>query len=86
MPCLFDHSKLSSSAKDFVDEARIDELLENTKYDAVQFREVLAKSLSKEPLTPAETMVLIAGAETESEAIYETARQLKRDVYGNRCT
>ena len=84
MPCLFDHSKLSSSAKDFVDEARIDELLEDVKYDAVQFREVLAKSLSKEPLTPAETMVLIAGAETESEAIYETARQLKRDVYGNR--
>ncbi|MDO4570003.1 MAG: [FeFe] hydrogenase H-cluster radical SAM maturase HydG [Planctomycetia bacterium] len=84
MPLLFDHSKLSRSAVDFIEEANIDELLENTKFDLGRFAEVLAKSRSKEPLSPAEAAVLIAGAETQSEAIFETARALKREVYGNR--
>ncbi|MDO4575089.1 MAG: [FeFe] hydrogenase H-cluster radical SAM maturase HydG [Planctomycetia bacterium] len=82
---LFDHSKLSRSAIDFIEEANVDALLENPmKHDPVRFQEVLAKSRAKEPLTPVESMVLIVGSETESEAIFETARQLKRDVYGNR--
>lgn len=81
---LFDHTKLSKNAVDFVDAAGIDELLAETRFDAKEFEDVLAKSRAKEALTPAETAVLIAGSEKESEAIFETARQLKRDVYGNR--
>ena len=48
-------------------------------------RDVIAKSLAKQPLAVEETAVLLAADEPELvEQIFEAARQLKRDVYGNR--
>ncbi|MDO4550499.1 MAG: [FeFe] hydrogenase H-cluster radical SAM maturase HydG [Planctomycetia bacterium] len=85
MTFLFDHTLLSSSAVDFVDAAGVEELLQETKHDLGRFREVLAKSKSKEALTEAETAVLLAADTPECvEEIFEVARQLKKDVYGNR--
>ena len=46
---------------------------------------MIAKSLAKEPLAVEETAVLLAADEPELvEEIFDAARQLKRDVYGNR--
>ncbi|MGD9127859.1 MAG: [FeFe] hydrogenase H-cluster radical SAM maturase HydG [Planctomycetia bacterium] len=76
--------RLSQSAHDFVDEAKLFALLDRTA-DSGRFREILAKSVAKEPLTVEETAELIAATDPEQvEQIFETARQLKRDVYGNR--
>lgn len=48
-------------------------------------RDVLAKSLAKEPLEPAETAVLLrAGSPELVEEIFDAARRLKREVYGRR--
>jgi biotin synthase len=48
-------------------------------------RDVIAKSLAKQPLTEAETAVLLNASSPELiEEIFAAARQLKRDVYGNR--
>ena len=53
--------------------------------DAGEVREIIAKSLSKQPLAVDETAVLLAADEPELvEQIFDAARQLKRDVYGNR--
>ena len=46
---------------------------------------MIAKSMAKEALMLAETAVLLAADDEEScQRIFEAARQLKRDVYGNR--
>ncbi|NMC20990.1 MAG: [FeFe] hydrogenase H-cluster radical SAM maturase HydG, partial [Thermogutta sp.] len=48
-------------------------------------REVIAKSLNKEALTAEETAALLAAEDPGLIAeIFEAARRLKRDVYGNR--
>ncbi len=48
-------------------------------------RAIIAKSLSKQPLTVDETAALLAADEPALvEQIFDAARQLKRDVYGNR--
>jgi len=53
--------------------------------DSVQVRDILAKSKAKNPLTVEECAALVNAVDPELvEAIFETARQLKRDVYGNR--
>lgn len=76
---------LSKGAIDFVDDARLAALLAETKPDAGRVREVLARSRAKEALSVEETAVLLAAEEPDLiEEIFETARQLKRDVYGNR--
>ena len=50
-----------------------------------EVRDIIAKSLAKEPLAVEETAVLLAADEPELvEEIFDAARQLKRDVYGNR--
>ena len=61
-------------AVDFIDDAKLEAV-----------RRVIAKSLSKEALTVEETAVLL-GAESPAlvEEIFEAARTLKREVYGNR--
>ncbi|MCR4411797.1 MAG: [FeFe] hydrogenase H-cluster radical SAM maturase HydG [Thermoguttaceae bacterium] len=84
MSWVADSRKLSASAVDFIDEAYLEALL-NRRADPAEVREVLAKSLSKEPLSVEETAVLLAADEPEMvEEIFEAARRLKRDVYGNR--
>lgn len=77
---------LSTSARDFIAEAGLDALLGgDDKTDDARLDEVIAKSMSKEPLQLAETAALLkADAPAQVERIFDAARQLKRDVYGNR--
>ncbi|MDE6105708.1 MAG: [FeFe] hydrogenase H-cluster radical SAM maturase HydG [Bacteroidales bacterium] len=75
---------LSKGAIDFIDDAYIFRLLEQ-KEDAGKVREVLAKSLEKKALNLEETAALLAVKSPELlEEIYQAARKLKREVYGNR--
>jgi 2-iminoacetate synthase len=76
---------MSKNCVDFIDDVKITSLIENTREDAGLVRAIIAKSMEKKPLSVAETAALIA---TESpalvEEIFAAARQLKKDVYGNR--
>jgi len=77
--------KMSKTAADFIDDGNLTSILENTKCDAPRVREIIAKSLEKQPLSIEETAVLIAADTPELvEEIFAAARQLKRSVYGNR--
>ena len=79
-----DMSKLSESGVDFVDEALFESLLQQ-KSDPGRIREIIAKSKDKQALAVEETAALLNADEPELvEQIFETARQLKKDVYGNR--
>ncbi|MDR1053632.1 MAG: [FeFe] hydrogenase H-cluster radical SAM maturase HydG [Planctomycetaceae bacterium] len=79
-----DMSLLSASGVDFVDGSYFESLL-NQKPDFGKVNEIIAKSKNKEPLKIEETaMLLTADDPVIIERIFETARQLKRDVYGNR--
>ncbi len=72
-------------AEDFVDDVGFHRLLAQQTADTAAMRDVLDKSMAKEPLTPAECAVLLAANKPEQvEEIEETARELKRSVYGNR--
>lgn len=76
--------QLSDGAFDFIDESGLENLLDRPA-DAAAVRDVIAKSLAKEPLTEAETAVLLNAPTPDLvEEIFAAARQLKRDVYGNR--
>src|SRR5208337_217404 len=76
--------KLSESACDFIVEAQFRSLLERPA-SRQELAAVIAKSMAKEALSLAETAVLLAADDDEScQQIFEAARQLKRDVYGNR--
>jgi len=76
--------RLSTSAYDFINEPYLLSLLDR-KSDPGEVREVIAKSLAKEPLTVEETAVLLGIPSPELwEEVFQAARQLKRDVYGNR--
>jgi 2-iminoacetate synthase len=77
-------SGLSRHGYDFIDDARITALIGATPEPA-RVRAVIAKSLAKEPLTVEESAVLVNTTDPELvEEIFAAARQLKRDVYGNR--
>ncbi len=76
--------KLSQSACDFIDESFLHGLLDR-RAEAAQVRDVIAKSMAKQALSVEETAVLLSADAPELvEEIFEAARQLKRDVYGNR--
>lgn len=76
---------LSDGAIDFIDDARIHELIGHAPPDPVRVREVIAKSMAKEALNIEETSVLLGATQPELiEEIFEAARELKRNVYGNR--
>jgi len=84
MSSVVDRNKLSAGGYDFIDEAYLTGLL-NRPADPGQVREIIAKSMAKQPLAVDETAVLLAADQPEQiEAIFAAARQLKRDVYGNR--
>ncbi len=68
----------------FIDPAEIWSILNNAKADKVRVRELIAKSLSKERLTLAETASLINAEGDLIEEIKAGARELKKKVYGNR--
>ncbi len=77
--------ELSQGAVDFIDEARINNLLQGSRPDSGRVRDIIAKSLSKAPLTVDETATLLLADEPEQiESIFAAARELKKNVYGNR--
>jgi 2-iminoacetate synthase len=84
MSFVMDQTELSRSGFDFIDEDRLHGLL-GRPADAGLVREVIAKSLLKQALSVEETAALLAADEPALvEQIFDAARQLKRDVYGNR--
>ena len=76
---------LPADAVDFIDDAKLEAMVAGMREDPAAVRAVIAKSLRKEALTVEETAVLL-GAESPElvEEIFEAARRLKREVYGNR--
>ena len=75
---------LSHKAYDFINDEIMSAIL-GVPADPVHVRDILAKSRAKNPLTVEESAVLLNAVDPELvESIFETARQLKRDVYGNR--
>lgn len=84
MSSVADRTKLSRSGFDFIDEDRLHELL-GEPADEGRVRDIIAKSMAKEPLSVEETAALLSVEQPELvEQVFEGARQLKRDVYGNR--
>lgn len=76
--------RLSGSAADFIDEAKLHGLLAQPA-EPGRVREIIAKSLSKEALTVEETAALLTADDPALiEGVFDAARRLKRDVYGNR--
>ena len=83
--CALPAPALSRGATDFIDDQRLTELLATCRPDPARVRDIIAKSLAKEALSLEETAVLLTTEEPEVvEETFEAARQLKRDVYGNR--
>ena len=76
----------SPTAEDFIDDAAIAATLSRARgADATWVRELIAKSLEKQPLAPAETAVLLGCEDKElQEEMFAAARKLKETVYGNR--
>ncbi len=84
MSLAIEKAKLSRSGFDFIDDEHLHELLQR-RADKGAVRDIIAKSLAKQPLSVEETAALLAADEPELlEQIFDAARQLKRDVYGNR--
>ncbi|HRX85459.1 MAG TPA: [FeFe] hydrogenase H-cluster radical SAM maturase HydG [Phycisphaerae bacterium] len=76
---------LSSGARDFIDDARLEGLLGGPASEPAVVRDLIAKSLAKEVLSTEETAVLLRATDPELiEAILDGARRLKNVVYGNR--
>jgi len=75
---------LSKSGYDFIDDTHLHELLD-CRVGAAEVREVIAKSMSREALSVEEAAVLLAAEEPGLlEPIFDAARRLKREVYGDR--
>ncbi len=68
----------------YIDPEELWSHLNNTRPDTVRVREIIAKSLSKERLSLAETAALINAGNDLTEEIKNGARELKKKVYGNR--
>ena len=78
-------NEMSKNCLDFINDDAITGLISNTVEDRVRVREIIAKSMEKRPLTVAETAALINANDPDLiEEIFDAARQLKKDVYGNR--
>ncbi|MBR4088272.1 MAG: [Bacteroidales bacterium] len=77
--------ELSANAVNFIDDAKLQSLLKETKEDLPRARELFRKALDKNPLTVEETAILLAIESPEGlKELFEAARELKRKVYGNR--
>lgn len=76
---------MSKYQEDFINDTLIGSLLSETKEDPALVREILVKSLSKAPLNLEETAILLSIKSPQlKEELFETARKLKRSIYGNR--
>ena len=83
--CALPAMTLSRQAVDFIDDAAIEHLLKSPAPDAAAVRDIIAKSLAKQPLSVEETAkLLLADSPQLVEEIFDAARQLKKTVYGNR--
>lgn len=75
----------SAGATDFIDDDRLENLLAGPAPAAAEVRAIIARSLAKQALTVEETAILLrANDPALVEEIFEAARELKRNVYGNR--
>jgi 2-iminoacetate synthase len=84
MSSVIDRTKFSQSGCDFIDDGHLDGLL-NRRADVTEVRDIIAKSMAKQPLAVEETAALLAADQPELiDEIFDAARRLKRDVYGNR--
>lgn len=76
---------LTDGATDFIRDAELETVLACAQPEPARVREIIAKSLSKQALSLAETATLLKADDPDlTEEIFAAARQLKRDVYGNR--
>ncbi len=76
---------LSENCRDFIDEPKLEGLMASTRQDKARVREIIAKSLEKKPLSVEETAALTAADSPDIvDEIFDAARRLKKDVYGNR--
>lgn len=76
---------LTENAVDFIDDDYIHSLINNTKEDPEKLRAIFAKSKKREALTVEETAMLLAINSPEMEQeLFDTARELKKAIYGNR--
>jgi len=72
-------------AADFIDDGRIEELLERARPEPGRVQDVLAKSRELRRLEPEEVAVLLQTEQPDLKAeIFAAARELKERVYGNR--
>jgi 2-iminoacetate synthase len=79
------NKQLSGTAEDFIDDGLLVELIEKSKPDKAAIDDIIAKSLDKKALSIKETAMLLAADEPELvEQVFDAARQLKKNVYGNR--
>lgn len=82
---IFEKMELTKGFTDFIDDSLLHSLIENTKEDPVRCREIFQKSRDKKPLNIDEVAALIAITSQEGlDELFETARELKRSIYGNR--
>jgi len=76
---------LSEDAVDFIDESYLFGLLAGKKPDPSRVREIIAKSLAQVALSVEETAELLLADTSELiEEIFAAAKEVKRNVYGNR--
>ena len=75
----------SEGLADFIPAARIEELLRRPPAEATEVQPIIAKSLALQRLSLEEMAALLSTNDPDlQEEMFEAARQLKRDVYGNR--
>jgi 2-iminoacetate synthase len=76
---------LRPGAVDFIDDSALEKLLTQSPADRSRVRDIVAKSLAKQALSVPETASLLGAEDPDAvEEIFAAARQLKREVYGNR--
>lgn len=77
--------ELTKDAVDFINDDYLHSLIENTVEDPVRIKEIFEKSRRKQPLSVEETAALLAIKSPEGlKELFDTARELKRSIYGNR--
>ncbi|OQA02447.1 MAG: 2-iminoacetate synthase [Planctomycetes bacterium ADurb.Bin401] len=81
---MINKKKFSSTVKDFINDDFLQKLISDSKPDKKAVTDIISKSLNKQALSVEETAVLIAADKDLTEVIFEAARKLKREVYGNR--
>src|SRR5574344_2903562 len=77
--------ELTKDAVDFINDDKLHNLIKNTHEDPVKIRDIFQKSKAKQALSVEETAELLEISSHEMlEELFQTARDLKRSIYGNR--